>query len=451
MLITLDRQSDIPLFEQLYNALKSQILEGTLDSNKKLPSKRLLQADLSISQTTVEHAYQLLLDEDLIYSREKSGFYVSAIDQLRQTASPVAARIKRPKQNEQALPIDTIDTTLVQSDVLKNIAREVYTIPELLNKGDDSGETVLKEQIRQYLRINRGVTCAVDQIFIGPSTEFLLEQALYLLGHPRVTIEDPGYPVVRKVLDRLDNGMDSARVLQDGIDIDQVKALNNPVVHVTPSHQFPSGAVMSLQKRIRLLNHASSQNHYIIEDDYDSEFRYTGRPLPSLQGLDQNDRTIYMSTFSKSLYPSLRLACMVLPAALAEKYYDNALSCNVPRQMQHIVANFMVQGYLNRHINRMRKIYRKKMRDVTQWLQTFEGVEIYGDHTGMHFMLRIPGIDIESFARSHHLVHGNVYSETGVLSDTVVIGIGEKDTGEIIKILDAFLKDCQTSAVKKSP
>ncbi|MFC3419235.1 PLP-dependent aminotransferase family protein [Salinicoccus hispanicus] len=443
MLITLDRQSETPLFEQLYNVLRGQILDGSLASDEKLPSKRQLQSDLSISQTTVEHAYHLLLDEDLIYSREKSGFYVSVIEQLKQTDSPAQPEIRRPKEKEYTLPLGTIDTTLVQSDVLKQIARDVHADPELLNKGDDSGETVLKEQLRHYLHINRGVTCAVDQIFIGPSTEFLLEQVLYLLGHPKMTIEDPGYPIIRRVLDRLDSGMDFAPVEVDGIDIDTVEALDNPVIHVTPSHQFPSGAVMSLQKRIQLLNHASTREHYIIEDDYDSEFRYTGRPLPSLQGLDQNDRTIYMSTFSKSLYPSLRLSCMVLPATLAERYYQKALSCNVPRQMQHIVARFMEQGYLNRHINRMRKIYKKKMADITEWLKASHDVEIYGDHTGMHFMLRIPGTDLQEIAHKHGLVHGNSYANDGNLENTVVIGIGEKDMEEIRHILDAFLEDAE--------
>ncbi|MCG1009511.1 PLP-dependent aminotransferase family protein [Salinicoccus sp. ID82-1] len=441
MLITLDRQSETPLFKQLYNVLKSQILDGSLDSDEKLPSKRQLMTDLSISQTTVEHAYHLLLDEDLIYSREKSGFYVSVIEQLKQTDRRMQPEIRRPKEKEYALPLGTIDTTLVQSDVLKQIAREVHADPELLNKGDDSGERALKEQLRQYLHINRGVTCAVDQIFIGPSTEFLLEQVLYLLKHPKMTIEDPGYPIIRRVLDRLGSGMDFAPVQEDGIDIDAVEALDNPVTHVTPSHQFPSGAVMSLQKRIQLLNHASTRGHYIIEDDYDSEFRYTGRPLPSLQGLDQNDHTIYMSTFSKSLYPSLRLSCMVLPAALAERYYQEALSCNVPRQMQHIVAQFMAEGYLNRHINRMRKMYRKKMADVTQWLRAAHSVEIYGEHTGMHFMLRIPGTDLQELARKHGLVPGNIYANNGDLRDTVVIGIGEKEVEEIRQILDAFLED----------
>ncbi|WP_434122327.1 PLP-dependent aminotransferase family protein [Salinicoccus roseus] len=441
MLINLDRQSETPLFEQLYSALKEQILKGELANDEKLPSKRQLKADLSISQTTIEHAYNLLLDEDLIYSREKSGFYVSAIEQLKQVASATTPQIRRPEKKSYTLPLGTIDTTLVQSDVLKQIAREVYSDDELLNKGEESGETVLKEQIRHYLNINRGVTCSTDQIFIGPSTEFLLEQLMYLLQYPEMTIEDPGYPVIRKVLERLDSGMDAAQVLDDGIDVDQVADLANPVVHVTPSHQFPSGAVMSLQKRIQLLNHASSNDHFIIEDDYDSEFRYTGRPLPSLQGLDQNDRTIYMSTFSKSLYPSLRLSCMVLPASLAELYYEKALSCNVPRQMQHIVARFMEQGYLTRHINRMRKVYRKKMEAITTWIAAHHDVEIHGEHTGMHFIIRIPGMDLEEAADNHGLVHGNVYSYERDLGDTIIVGIGEKDTREIIDILDRFLEE----------
>lgn len=441
MLINLDRQADTPLFEQLYSAVKEQILKGELANDEKLPSKRQLKADLSISQTTIEHAYNLLLDEDLIYSREKSGFYVSAIEQLNRMAPDTTPEIRRPERKDYVLPLGTIDTTLVQNDVLKQMAREVYSDAELLNKGDDSGETVLKEQIRHYLNINRGVTCSTDQIFIGPSTEFLLEQLMYLLQYPKMTIEDPGYPVIRKVLERLDSGMDAAQVLEDGIDVDQVADLANPVVHVTPSHQFPSGAVMSLQKRIQLLNHASSNDRFIIEDDYDSEFRYTGRPLPSLQGLDQNDRTIYMSTFSKSLYPSLRLSCMVLPASLAELYYEKDLSCNVPRQMQHIVARFMEQGYLTRHINRMRKVYRKKMEAIITWIAAHHDVEMHGEHTGMHFIIRVPGTDLEEAAANHGLVHGNVYSYERDLGDTIIVGIGEKYTREIIDILDRFLEE----------
>src|SRR5699024_2523935 len=233
------------------------------------------------------------------------------------------------------------------------------------------------------------------------------------MDHPAMTIEDPGYPVIKKVLDRLGSKVDFAPVREDGVDTKTVQALSNPVVHVTPSHQFPSGVVLSLQKRIQLLNHAGAAGTYIIEDDYDSEFRYTGRPLPSLQGLDQNDRTIYMSTFSKVLYHSLRLSCMVLAKRLVLLYYAKQFSCIVPRLMQLIVARFMDRGYLERHIYRVRKIYRTKMETVTAWLrEEYEDVEIYGDHTVMHFMLRVPGTDLRIPAEKKSLAHGRCSSQT---------------------------------------
>lgn len=434
----------MPLFEQVYQHIKRRILNGEINSDEKLPSKRQLQNDLSVSMTTVESAYDLLLGEDLIYSRPKSGFYTAHIEQLQHMKTPELHNVKRPARKTYALPLGTIDTSIVQSDVLKQIAREIFSDDELLNMGDESGEKELKEQIRHYLHINRGVNCSLDQIFIGPSTEFLLEQVLYLLDYPGMTIEDPGYPVVKKVLSRLESEVDYAPVLKDGIDVAAVQQFNSHVVHLTPSHQFPSGVVLSLQKRIQLLNHASRTHSYIIEDDYDSEFRYTARPLSSLQGLDKNDRTIYMSTFSKSLYPSLRLACMVLPQPLAEQYFESALACNVPRQMQHIIAQFMKRGYLDRHVNRVRKIYREKMGRIIGWLrENHEEVEIYGDHTGMHFMLKIPGKDLRQTAEKYGLVHGNNYSALSRLADTVLIGIGEKSTDETIGILKRFFESLE--------
>src|SRR5690625_2329273 len=442
MLISLDKNSGTPLFEQIYDIIRQQIIQGELENDEKLPSKRQLQRDLSISQTTIENAYGRLLDEDLIYSREKSGYFVTSLEQLEPGSRQAATGIVKKKKKHYALPPGTIDTTIVQSDVLKHIAREAFSDDELLNLGDESGERKLKEQIRHYLHINRGVICATDQIFIGPSTEFLLEQALYLMDHPAMTIEDPGYPVIKKVLDRLGSKVDFAPVREDGVDTKTVQALSNPVVHVTPSHQFPSGVVLSLQKRIQLLNHAGAAGTYIIEDDYDSEFRYTGRPLPSLQGLAQTVRTTYTSTCSEVRYPSLSLSCMVLPKRLAELYYAKQLSCNVPRPMQLIVARFMDRGSLERHINRVRKIYRTKMETVTAWLrEEYEDVEIYGDHTGMHFMLRVPGTDLRIPAEKHSLVHGSRYSQTEGLRDTVLIGIGEKSAEDIMDILAAFLGD----------
>src|SRR5699024_1270643 len=196
-------------------------------------------------------------------------------------------------------------------------------------------------------------------------------------------------------------------------------------------------AVMSLNKRIRLLNAVSERDSYLIEDDYDSEFRYTGRPLSSLQGLDQNDRTIYMNTFSKSIYPSLRIAVMILPPELAEKYYESGLSCNVSRQMQHIVARFISDGYLVRHVNRVRKFYGEKMKDAVAGLRSrYPEVEISGEHTGMHFILRLPGADLRRAAEKHKIICMSAYSSAEDFNDTVLVGIGGKSAEEIVEILD---------------
>ncbi|SDL00367.1 MocR-like pyridoxine biosynthesis transcription factor PdxR [Lacicoccus qingdaonensis] len=441
MYIKLDTKSEISLYEQLYQEIRSQILKGDIKSNVKLPSKRHLKMDLSISMTTVERAYDQLLDENLVYSVEKSGFYVSEIDLLKTTPKEVP-HITKPRQKTFRLALGTIDTSIVQRDVIKQISKVVFEQDDLLNPGENSGEYELRKAISDYLHFNRGVSCSIDQIFIGPSTEFLLQQVLFLLDYPGMTIENPGYPVVKKVISHLNLTHDIARVDHDGINMNDIISNKNPVVHVTPSHQFPSGVVLSLKKRIQLLNHALENDVYIVEDDYDSEFRYTGKPLPSLQGLDQNDRTIYMSTFSKSLYPSLRLSVMVLPKSLSEKYYREKLSCNVSRQMQHIVARYISEGYLNRHINRVRKIYSKKMRNITKWLKTsFPAVGVDGEHTGMHFVLRCPNRDIIRMVDKYNLISKNNYSVHNHFNDSVIVGIGEESTEEIISTLNEFLNE----------
>ena len=414
-------------------------MQGVLESGSKLPSKRQLKADLNISMTTVENTYNLLIDENLIYAKEKSGYYVSTIDTLK-VKEKALQEIKVHDSVKSVLPLGQVDTSIVQNDVLKKISNQVFSDTSLLNSGNSSGEESLKDAIRDYLYVNRGVQCRIEQIFIGPSTEYLLEQVIYLLDYPKMTLEDPGYPIVKKVLDRLKIEYDLAEVKTDGINVDMVKEFNNAVTHITPSHQFPSGVVMSLKNRIKLLNLVSEQNGYLIEDDYDSEFRYRGRPLSSLQGLDQNDRTIYMNTFSKSVFPSLRLAVMVLPPQLAEKYYQVGLSCNVSRQMQHIIAQFMDKGYLVRHINRVRKHYGERMHSIVSSLENkYTKIEISGHHTGMHFVLRVPDVDIRELAKKHRIITMSDYSQKIESVDTVLVGIGSRSEEDIIEIISKFL------------
>lgn len=439
MFINLNKENTVPLYEQLYQDIKKKILNGHLAGDVKLPSKRQLSEDLSVSMTTIERAYDLLIDENMIYTKKKSGHYVMPTETL-QTQDKLLSPIKIHKKKELVLPLGKVDTSIVQNDVIKQLSAAVFSDISLLNSGNNSGEAALKEAIQEYLYVNRGVQCRTEQIFIGPSTEHLLEQVFYLLGYPKVTLEDPGYPTVKNVLERLNIPYDTAPVEPDGIDVEKVKELNNKLTHITPSHQFPSGAVMSLNKRIKLLNAVSERDSYLIEDDYDSEFRYTGRPLSSLQGLDQNDRTIYMNTFSKSIYPSLRIAVMILPPELSEKYYKSGLSCNVSRQMQHIVARFISGGYLVRHINRVRKFYGEKMRRIALELKKHHPeVEISGEHTGMHFVLRVSGADLRKEAQKHRIICMSAYSSAEDFNDRVLVGIGGKSAEEIVEILGEFL------------
>lgn len=439
MFINLDKENTVPLYEQLYQDIKKKILSGHLAGDVKLPSKRQLSEDLSVSMTTIERAYDLLIDENMIYTKKKSGHYIVPTETL-QTQDKILSPIQIHKKTGSVLPLGKVDTSIVQNDVIKQLSAAVFSDISLLNSGNNSGEAALKEAIQEYLYVNRGVQCRTEQIFIGPSTEHLLEQVFYLLDYPKVTLEDPGYPTVKTVLERLNIPYDTAPVEGDGIDVEKVKELNNKLTHITPSHQFPSGTVMSLNKRIKLLNAVSERDSYLIEDDYDSEFRYTGRPLSSLQGLDQNDRTIYMNTFSKSIYPSLRIAVMILPPELAEKYYKSGLSCNVSRQMQHIVARFISEGYLVRHINRVRKFYGEKMRKtVLELKKRHPEVEISGEHTGMHFVLRVPGADLRSAAQKHRIICMSAYSSAEDFKDRVLVGIGGKSAEEIVAILGEFL------------
>jgi GntR family transcriptional regulator/MocR family aminotransferase len=216
---------------------------------------------------------------------------------------------------------------------------------------------------------------------------------LRLLGNDsKFALENPGYSAIPKI--QLQNRAIPIRVDEDGLMVDELEKTNANVVYITPSHQFPTGAVLSATRRTHLLNWAAKgENRYIIEDDYDSEFRYIGKPIPALQGLDQNNKVIYMSTFSKSLMPSLRVAYFILPTTLLQKYKEtfSFYSATVPRFDQHILANFMRDGYFAKHLNRMRKIYRKKHEKLTQIFEThYPDVIITGDQAGMHILISVP-------------------------------------------------------------
>jgi len=392
------------LYLDLYENLKRQIIEGQYQSDDKFPSKRALSQHLSVSNTTIEHAYQYLLDEGYIYSKPRSGYFVSDIETLpiinknnAQTGQKFTTEnsYTRKKDFKYVFNVSEIDTEYFPMQQFRKYARDVFDDNQmnLLQHANPDGDWSLRQEIAHYLFNSRGVSCHPEQIIIGSSTEQLINLLTEILNNEQFNIENPSYPPIKQVLDKKQISYLQVPVTKTGIDLSYVNKSQHNITYVTPSHQFPTGYVMNLKKRTQLINWAhQNEARYIIEDDYDSEFRYFGKPIPALQSLDTHDKVIYMSTFSKSLFPSCRIAYLVLPKKLLQQYknIDNKEGNTVPTHMQKIVANFMKSGSFERHLNKMRKVYKNKLTLITEKLKKYEDqLQIDGALAGMHFTLTI--------------------------------------------------------------
>ena len=398
-LIELDKTSSTPLYEQLYLEMKGAIIRGELEVGSRLPSKRKLAEFLTISQTTIELAYAQLVAEGFITALARSGYYVEQVEELAyvEETHDVAEHSEMVKPN---YSIDfhsgRIDTTAFPFNQWRKYAKDVMdeTSRDLLLLGHPQGDVELRREIASYLYTSRGVRCTAQQVVIGSGTEQLMPLLIRLLGKDAVyAIENPGYPMTHHIFDNHDRETLAVSVDEDGMRVVELEQQKATVAYVTPSHQFPTGAILSASRRVQLLNWASNgEGRYIIEDDYDSEFRYVGKPIPSLQGMDQRERVIYISTFSKSLMPSLRIAYFVLPMHLLQAYRSTFpyYSSTVPRLDQHVLSHFMRDGHFSKHLNRMRKLYRRKLELLINSLGAYAPiVTVSGEQAGMHIVLTI--------------------------------------------------------------
>lgn len=396
----LNRQLDVPLYEQLYEHIKKEITAGRLVFGSKLPSKRKLSEYLKVSQNTVETAYDQLIAEGYVEGIERKGYYVLAFEDLEYTPSDnISANIPKATNDNDFLYyfipgwIDTMNFPFSKwRKYAKNTLDEKHHT--LLLLGDRQGEYELRKEIARYLYHARGVRCTPEEIIIGAGSEVLLQQLIHLLGaEVSYGIEDPGYHVMSHLLRSYPNRMHLLDVDEEGLQVQSLRRKKLDVVYVTPSHHFPYGSVLSVNRRIQLLNWAhSSPTRYVIEDDYDSEFRYSGKAIPSLQSMDQGKKVIYLGSFSKSLIPSLRISYMVLPKELLQGYHeqDAYYQCSVSRLDQHILTQFMQAGDFERHLNRMRKIYRRKLERTLEMLKPHQDkLTVIGEHSGLHIVLRV--------------------------------------------------------------
>ena len=424
--LTLDPKGRTPMYDQLYAAVAEAVRDGTLRHGEKLPSKRELCAQLGVSRATVETAYELLLAEGYVESRPRSGYfvedYLSTPTVGTSIACPACEASNRPAGDLHPVPDSepkertsnacpyiperkkSADAALLSTSAVdvsvfpyaswaKLYKEVVYNSPELLQRGDPRGEAPLREALARMLSEYRGVRCAPEQLVVGSGMETLMGQLITLFGPEAVyAMEDPGYPAMERTL--LARGRTICRVPMDasGMDPEPLEASGATVAYLTPSHQFPLGITMPASRRSRLLGWAVAGERWIIEDDYDSEFRYGGRPISSMQGMDRHGRVIYAGTFSRSLAPAIRLAYMVLPPALLEPWQAlyGRQQPTVSRYEQTVMARFLAEGYYSRYIRRVGKRYADRRAALLAALGEIPGLRVTGADGGVHFLVCLP-------------------------------------------------------------
>ncbi len=400
--LCLDPAASIPLYQQLYESLAGQIRSGRLHCGDRLPGKRSLAGQLAVAVNTVDTAYQMLVAEGYLEARPKSGFFV--LEYVGGPSQPPQAPLpplELPPEPAPRFDLSTgaVDTALFPFRTWGRIQKELlYAGPELLCHGHRQGDGELRRELAVYLRAYRGVACDPGQIVVGAGVEYLLGLLAQLLRGPGCTaaVENPGYDRPRTILEN--NGVPCRCVEIDGSGLSPagLEESGASLCYVTPSHHFPTGVTMPVGRRAQLLRWAAAQpGRYILEDDYDAEFRFDMRPLPSLQGMaGPGGPVVYLCTFSKSLAPSIRIACMVLPGPLLERYraafgsYANTVS----RFEQQTLRRFLAEGYFTRHLARMRGAYKGRMERLVRELEAAFGrerIRLQGRHTGLHLLLTL--------------------------------------------------------------
>ena len=437
----LDAASDVALYEQLYRSLAAEMRTGAVPAGTRMPGKRRLAAELSVSVNTVDAAYQMLAAEGYLEARERSGFYVQEYLALPESAAPAAPPKAEavPKQRPIRYDLSTrgVDPGLFPFRTWARLQKELlYSSPELLTHGDAQGDLALRQALAGYLEEYRGVRCGAHQIVVGAGLEYLLGLLAPLLPGS-AAVENPGYPRAKQVLENNGVACCCLPVDEDGLSIRALSDSGAAVCYVTPSHQFPTGVTMPAGRRAELLHWAARcpGRRYIIEDDYDSEFRFDTRPLPSLQGMAGADGpVVYLSTCSRSLAPSIRIAYMVLPEQLLPAWHAKyrLYSSTVSRFEQQTLARFITGGYFTRHLARERVAYKARRDALTATLQEAfapEELHLTGLHTGLHLLAELRDPPPDDALRAAAEAEGVRLS---LLSDYDLTGGGAAPVGTMV-------------------
>ena len=443
----LKKSPGVPLYEALYRCIRGDILNGNLKPGEQLPSKRALAENLEVSKITVEAAYNQLLSEGYIRSKEKVGYFVESVEHRSQP--PVPEFSGEPTPMEPILDLTGSSAGHFPFSVWMKLQREVMLDygAQLLRPMPNLGILELRQAISRHLSQFRGLHAPPENILIGAGTDFLYNLLIQLLGRDLTyAVEEPGYGKIRQIYAAGGVTCVSAKMDKQGVMPDSL--MDARVLHISPSHHFPTGLVTPVSRRRELLDWAEATNSYIIEDDYDSEFRFDAHPMPTMQSMDRSGRCIYMNSFSKTLAPSIRISYMVLPGELMAKFQGELgfYSCTVPSFEQYTLARFLSRGHFEKHINRMRKFYRSRRNRVVRMLKDSpfaSRITILEQDAGLHFLLKIatPLSDREltdkllsAGIRIHALSH--YYHESGENTRMLVVNYAQLDEEALARALE---------------
>lgn len=446
MTIRLRTDSDKCLYQQIYEHIRQEIREGKLLAGERLPSTRSLAEYLQVARSTVDYAYDQLLSEGYIEAKPYKGYFVCRLEGIftmeqREMTEP---EVVRPDSQEDGTQVQIdfspygIDMTGFPFGVWKRITKNILndSNSELFAQGEPQGDYDLRMTISRYLHSSRGVNCRPEQIIVGAGNDYLLLLLEKILGrHVGIAMENPTYKRAYRIFQSFAYRIYTVDMDDKGMRADKLLELPVRAAYVMPSHQYPTGAVMTIGRRAELLRWAEKEpDRYLIEDDYDSEFRYRGKPIPSLQSSDKRGKVIYIGTFSKAIAPAIRVSYMVLPESLLEVYRRDCsfYSCTVSRIDQRILNEFIRDGYFERHLNKMRMHYRAKHDLLLAELEPFKkAFTISGEDAGLHLLLTAKGDVTEAQLLSAATEAGvKVYGmsenmvETDAKKATILLGFG---------------------------
>ena len=396
-------KTDGPLYKCLYECIKNDISQGKLSSGEKMPSKRTLAKNLGVSTITVENAYDQLIGEGYMFARPKRGYFIADVSDIRVIKAPVQKElsIKLPPEQDESIfdfSSNRTDSGNFPFSIWAKLMRETISLreQELLSVSPCGGVRELREAIASHLSSFRGMNVDPDQIIVGAGTEYLYGLLVKLLGTDKVyCVEDPGYKKISQIYECNNAKCLPVQMDEQGISVELIKKANAQIAHISPTHHFPTGITMPVNRRYELLAWANeSSDRYIIEDDYDSEFRMNGHPIPPILSIDACEKVIYINTFSKSLTSTIRISYMVLPGGLMTAFQQKLgfYSCTVPSFEQYTLARFLSRGFFEKHINRMRKFYKNRRNAVVSLLDNCSfshKLTIQEQDAGLHFLLKV--------------------------------------------------------------